>query len=78
MSNLEVIGVGLGRTGTASLQAALNHLGYKTHHMKNIFTSHNNSRIWQQIVYGINVEVVLFFQAPLVGFVHNTSFFRII
>ncbi|EFJ43671.1 hypothetical protein VOLCADRAFT_32891, partial [Volvox carteri f. nagariensis] len=30
---LEVIGAGFGRTGTASLYAALNILGYKTHHM---------------------------------------------
>lgn len=30
---IEVIGAGFGRTGTYSLKAALDTLGYKTHHM---------------------------------------------
>ncbi|KAG2486287.1 hypothetical protein HYH03_014992 [Edaphochlamys debaryana] len=34
---LEVIGAGFGRTGTMSLCAALNQLGYRTHHMKEVF-----------------------------------------
>ena len=33
---LEVIGSGYGRTGTDSLRSALNTLGYKTYHMKEI------------------------------------------
>ncbi|KAK9709243.1 hypothetical protein K7432_009161 [Basidiobolus ranarum] len=32
-SNLEVIGAGFGRTGTMSLKAALDKLGYRTYHM---------------------------------------------
>jgi hypothetical protein len=36
---LEVIGAGFGRTGTASLYAALNRLGYKTHHMFEVGTA---------------------------------------
>ncbi|KAG2486293.1 hypothetical protein HYH03_014998 [Edaphochlamys debaryana] len=38
---LEVIGAGFGRTGTMSLCAALNQLGYRTHHMKEVY--HNSS-----------------------------------
>ncbi|KAI8098788.1 P-loop containing nucleoside triphosphate hydrolase protein [Halteromyces radiatus] len=36
-SSLQVIGAGFGRTGTVSLQAALNKLGYKTHHCANLY-----------------------------------------
>jgi len=36
MTSLEVIGAGLGRTSTASLQLALNKLGYKTAHMETV------------------------------------------
>jgi len=36
MTSLEVIGAGLGRTSTASLQIALNQLGYKTAHMETV------------------------------------------
>ncbi|GFR52716.1 hypothetical protein Agub_g15265 [Astrephomene gubernaculifera] len=36
MSDVEVIGAGFGRTGTLSLYTALNRLGYKTHHMKEV------------------------------------------
>jgi len=36
MTSLEVIGAGLGRTSTASLQLALNKLGYKTAHMQSV------------------------------------------
>ncbi|KAI8098789.1 P-loop containing nucleoside triphosphate hydrolase protein [Halteromyces radiatus] len=36
-SSLQVIGAGVGRTGTMSLQAALNKLGYKTHHCSNLY-----------------------------------------
>ena len=35
-ATLEVIGTGYGRTGTDSLREALNELGYKTYHMKEI------------------------------------------
>ncbi|CAO3647976.1 unnamed protein product [Mucor hiemalis] len=35
-TNLEIIGAGLGRTGTLSLRNALNQLGYKTHHMYDV------------------------------------------
>lgn len=33
---MKIIGAGLGRTGTLSLYTALNQLGYKTHHMKEV------------------------------------------
>ncbi|KAI7882022.1 hypothetical protein K492DRAFT_176543, partial [Lichtheimia hyalospora FSU 10163] len=37
MAPLKVIGAGYGRTGTDSLRTALNMLGYKCHHMKEMF-----------------------------------------
>lgn len=39
MANFHVIGVGYGRTGTDSLREALNLLGYKTFHTKEMFES---------------------------------------
>mmetsp|Transcript_19771 Transcript_19771/g.36652 ORF Transcript_19771/g.36652 Transcript_19771/m.36652 type:complete len:273 (-) Transcript_19771:2263-3081(-) len=40
---LKVLGAGFGRTGTASLQMALNELGFKTYHMFEVRkTGHNN------------------------------------
>jgi len=45
MAGLQVIGAGCGRTGTASLQKALNDLGYGTYHMfENI--KNNNTPMW--------------------------------
>ena len=35
-AGMEVIGAGLGRSGTASLQLALNELGFKTYHMMEV------------------------------------------
>jgi hypothetical protein len=49
-AQLQVIGSGFGRTGTDTLREALNELGYKTYHMKEIiehgFISHVN--FWKQ------------------------------
>ncbi|GAA5799702.1 hypothetical protein HPULCUR_005119 [Helicostylum pulchrum] len=38
MAPIQVIGAGLGRTGTDSLKTALNILGYNTHHLKCLLT----------------------------------------
>ena len=42
---LEVIGSGYGRTGTDSLRVALNTLGFKTYHMKEIIENQLSSHV---------------------------------
>lgn len=50
---LKVIGAGFGRTGTLSLKTALEQLGFtKCHHMLEIFSSQDQSRLWKQIADG--------------------------
>ncbi|EJD38233.1 hypothetical protein AURDEDRAFT_116577 [Auricularia subglabra TFB-10046 SS5] len=47
---IKVIGVGLGRTGTGSTMMALNKLGYKTFHMKEVRTNLKHFSIkWPEI-----------------------------
>lgn len=43
---LQIIGAGFGRTGTTSLQSALQTLGFKTYGMSDVLTN-NHSRFWQ-------------------------------
>lgn len=50
---LEVIGAGFGRTGTASLKAALERLGYvKTHHMFEVMQSDRQMDLWHDVATG--------------------------
>lgn len=50
---LQVIGAGFGRTGTASLKAALEILGYdKTHHMFEVMGSKTQGQLWHSIAMG--------------------------
>lgn len=44
--SIKVIGAGFGRTGTKSLKAALNELGYKTYHFSDMFFNKTHSEIW--------------------------------
>lgn len=47
---LEVIGAGFGRTGTLSMKAALEHLGYKKcHHMLEVFPSEKQLNAWHAV-----------------------------
>ena len=47
---LKVIGAGFGRTGTLSLKAALEKLGYdKTHHMLEVFPNKKQKRLWHDV-----------------------------
>ncbi len=51
--SLEVIGAGFGRTGTLSLKAALERLGFGTcHHMEEVVRSPEQVRYWQSIADG--------------------------
>ena len=57
--DIEVIGAGLGRTGTKSLQAALDVLGYKTYH----FPLPAHAETWAKFSEGqVTSDVVL--EAP--------------
>ena len=50
---LEVIGAGFGRTGTASMKAALEQLGYdKTHHMFEVMEDARQMDLWHDIALG--------------------------
>ena len=50
---LKVIGAGFGRTGTLSMKAALEQLGYnKCHHMLEVFPSDAQLDMWHKISQG--------------------------
>ena len=51
MAEIEVIGVGLGRTGTMSLKLALEELGYKVFHTKEMFYHHSIFALFHQHVF---------------------------
>ena len=64
---LEVIGAGFGRTGTASLKAALEILGYdKTHHMFEVMASKEQMALWHAI--GTQPEVAPDWDSVYQGF----------
>jgi hypothetical protein len=49
---MQVIGAGFGRTGTMSMQAALELLGYRCYHMKEITEDAGHLRTWHEFVSG--------------------------
>mmetsp|Transcript_40817 Transcript_40817/g.109549 ORF Transcript_40817/g.109549 Transcript_40817/m.109549 type:complete len:304 (+) Transcript_40817:108-1019(+) len=51
MAGIQVIGAGAGRTGTASLQAALDILGYNCYHMREVFVN-DDSSMWMGLLSG--------------------------
>ncbi len=54
---LQVIGAGFGRTGTTSLKAALEQLGFaKCHHMEEVMKSAAQVRFWQTLSDGGEVD----------------------
>ena len=55
--SLQVIGAGFGRTGTTSLKAALEQLGFaKCHHMQEVMKSQAQVRLWQTLADGDKVD----------------------
>ena len=48
---MQVIGVGHCRTGTKSLQTALNELGYKTYHMIELINNPNRDLFFWKMAY---------------------------
>ncbi len=54
---IQVIGAGLGRTGTLSLKAALEELGFaKCYHMVEVLSHRNDARIWDAAARGEAVD----------------------
>jgi hypothetical protein len=54
---IQVIGAGLGRTGTLSLKAALEELGFaKCYHMVEVLAHRNDARIWDAAARGEPVD----------------------
>jgi hypothetical protein len=49
---MQVIGAGFGRTGTMSMQAALELLGYRCYHMKEVTEHPGHLRAWHEFVAG--------------------------
>lgn len=49
---MKVIGAGFGRTGTMSMQAALNQLGFRCYHMKEITETPGHLAAWHALVAG--------------------------
>jgi hypothetical protein len=59
---LKVIGAGFGRTGTASLQAGLEVLGFgPCYHMREVFTHLDDIPVWEAATRGENVDFAAFF-----------------
>ena len=60
--SIEIIGAGLGRTGTLSLKAALEELGFtKCYHMVEVFTRGDDAQIWDAALRGEPVDWDRFF-----------------
>src|SRR5262249_47655829 len=49
---MQVIGAGFGRTGTMSMQAALEILGYRCYHMKEVTEHDGHLAAWHELVAG--------------------------
>jgi len=55
--SIQIIGAGLGRTGTLSLKAALEELGFtKCYHMVEVFTRKDDAQIWDSALRGEPVD----------------------
>ncbi|MGO9471351.1 MAG: sulfotransferase family protein [Isosphaeraceae bacterium] len=55
--SIQIIGAGLGRTGTLSLKAALEELGFaKCYHMVDVFARKDDARTWDAAVRGEPVD----------------------
>jgi hypothetical protein len=61
MSGLRVIGAGMGRTGTASLKRALEHLGFgPCHHMEEVIAHSEEVPTWQAAARGEPIDWAAF------------------
>ena len=55
MPGLQVIGAGLGRTGTTSLKLALEQLGHKVYHMTEVH-KYGDGNVWMELSKAIAAE----------------------
>ena len=69
-SGLQVIGAGFGRTGTMSLYTALNQLGFKTHHMKEVIGDSTGKQfdLWSKVFYEHDNDITPFIDDIYDGF----------
>ncbi len=49
---MKIIGAGMPRTGTMSMQAALNELGFPCYHMESVARSPHDLKMWDDFVSG--------------------------
>jgi hypothetical protein len=62
-STIKVIGAGLGRTGTLSLKAALEELGFsRCYHMTDVFAHMDHAKVWDDAARGQPVDWDALFQ----------------
>eukprot|EP01100_Stratorugosa_tubuloviscum_P013907 TRINITY_DN716_c0_g1_i4.p1 TRINITY_DN716_c0_g1~~TRINITY_DN716_c0_g1_i4.p1 ORF type:complete len:237 (+),score=77.33 TRINITY_DN716_c0_g1_i4:161-871(+) len=54
--SLKVIGAGFGRTGTLSLKTALEQLGFKCHHMIEVYNNPKEIPLWQAAAEGQEID----------------------
>jgi len=71
---MQLIGAGLGRTSTFSLYTALNSIGYKTHHMKEVFYWKGQSRLYADYFSGVIDADTLMNFMELAGYNATTDF----
>ena len=62
-TNLQVIGAGCGRTGTSSLREALNLLGFRTYHMRDV-VERDHLALWERASGEDADHVALQYRAP--------------
>lgn len=70
---VEIIGAGWGRTGTSSLKAALEILGYPTYHMVENFKN-KQAKFWTRAAKGEKVDFNECFDLPDVKYTATTDF----
>jgi Sulfotransferase domain len=62
-ATIKVIGAGLGRTGTLSLKAALEELGFsRCYHMTDVFAHRDHAKVWDDAAHGQPVDWETLFQ----------------
>eukprot|EP01095_Lingulamoeba_sp_RSL-Kostka_P003446 TRINITY_DN14420_c0_g1_i1.p1 TRINITY_DN14420_c0_g1~~TRINITY_DN14420_c0_g1_i1.p1 ORF type:complete len:271 (+),score=60.87 TRINITY_DN14420_c0_g1_i1:38-850(+) len=56
IKGLKIIGAGFGRTSTTSTYDALNFIGYKCYHMKEVFKYRKHSKLWYRKSIGEEID----------------------
>jgi hypothetical protein len=73
-ATIKVIRAGLGRTGTLSLKAALEELGFsRCYHMTDVFAHREHAKVWDDAAHGQPVDWDTLFQ----GYIGRPSIGRV-